>query len=563
MPADPARLSLAELIAQDVRLEPGEAATIVRDLCTLAAGGTYRQGSAPLTPGKVTIDRSGRLAVAPGTSLSIGDLGCLFEVLLITARKTGTTRVPGALFYTMARAAGQVEAPPFATVAELEASLARFAIAGHWRPLADLYERWESTAPAREDGVAPLEPARAEPPPPEPPYIAASDSVQTIDSLDIYDAEPTVIPPSRPAVVPADDLAHLNAEYERRPVHIRPLWVAIVAAVGLVGGGLVALAISGSADSFDMRIAPTVATTGEEEAPAATPPRVTPAPTPASAAGSAPAASPASSTPAPLLMSRDANAEAVFSPSMSGSAVFFHAEGPLGSALKRADTAADGHVLGLATIVDDGAKNYHVQLSPDEQSVAFDSDRDGTRGVYIARADGTGVRRVSGEGYAAVPRWSPDGARLTFLRAEPERTRVWNLWMLDLRSGETTRLTNHTYGQVWAGSWFPDGQKIGYSHENRFIVLDIANERSSSYPSPIEGRLVRTPAVSPDGRLVIFQVYRDGGWLLDLNDGSMRRVLEDPSAEEFTWSPDGTRVAFHSRRNGAWGIWVMSPRGTP
>jgi Tol biopolymer transport system component len=39
----------------------------------------------------------------------------------------------------------------------------------------------------------------------------------------------------------------------------------------------------------------------------------------------------------------------------------------------------------------DAAKNYHVQLSPDGRSVAFDSDRDGVRGVYLARADGSGV----------------------------------------------------------------------------------------------------------------------------------------------------------------------------
>jgi Tol biopolymer transport system component len=137
---------------------------------------------------------------------------------------------------------------------------------------------------------------------------------------------------------------------------------------------------------------------------------------------------------------------------------------------------------------------------------------------------------------------------------------VWNLWMLDLRSSELTRLTRHSYGQVWAGSWFPDGTRIGYSHETRFIVLEIDPERASSYPSPIEGRLVRTPAVSPDGRHVIFQVSRDGGWMLDLTDGSMRRVLDDPTAEEFAWSPDGSRVAFHSRRNGAWGLWTVSVR---
>ena len=66
--------------------------------------------------------------------------------------------------------------------------------------------------------------------------------------------------------------------------------------------------------------------------------------------------------------------------------------------------------------------------------------------------------------------------------------------------------------------------------------------------------------MSPDGRWVIFQVHRDGGWLLEVANGEMRRVLDDASAEEFAWSPDGRQVAFHSRRSGQWSLWQMSSR---
>jgi Tol biopolymer transport system component len=64
--------------------------------------------------------------------------------------------------------------------------------------------------------------------------------------------------------------------------------------------------------------------------------------------------------------------------------------------------------------------------------------------------------------------------------------------------------------------------------------------------------------VSPDGRRVVFQVFGDGVWMLDVSSGSMRRILDDPSAEEIAWAPDGRRIAYHSRRDGAWKIWVMN-----
>ena len=247
-----------------------------------------------------------------------------------------------------------------------------------------------------------------------------------------------------------------------------------------------------------------------------------------------------------------------YSPTFSntGTAIFFHEQDRTGSALVRADTGARGEVLKITRIVDDTAQNFHVRPSPDGASIAFDSDREGTRAVFVADADGHNVHRVSGDGFAAVPSWSPDGSRLAFVKGEATNPRVWNLWATDLESGKLQRLTSYDYGQPWGGSWFPDGSRIAYSHETDLVVMNLETGARRVFTTPIRGRLVRTPAVSPDGRRIIFQVYRDGAWLLDLRNGSMRRVLDDPTAEEYTWAPDGHRVAFHSHKTGGWGVWV-------
>ncbi len=188
-----------------------------------------------------------------------------------------------------------------------------------------------------------------------------------------------------------------------------------------------------------------------------------------------------------------------FSPSFASAetAMFYHDEDAKGSSLVRADTSGGGSVLKITRIVDDSANNYHVRPSPDGKRIAFDSDRDGVRGVYVADGDGQHVRRVSGEGYALVPSWSPDGRTLAFVRVEPDKPEVWNLWTLQLESGQMQRITNYPYGQPWGGSWFPDGRRIAYSHEDRLIVRDLESGTEQVFPTPIKGRLVRTPGGFP------------------------------------------------------------------
>ena len=266
------------------------------------------------------------------------------------------------------------------------------------------------------------------------------------------------------------------------------------------------------------------------------------------------AAPPASDAEYLLAADRSPLAPSFASP---GTAMFYPAED---GAAARGETEGDGSVLRITRIVDDAAKNFHVRPSPDGSRIAFDSNRDGVRGVYVADEDGQNVRRVSGDGFAAMPSWSPDGQTLAFVRAERAAPQVWNLWTMELESGRMRQVTNLQDGQPWGASWFPDGRRIAYGSGGRLVIRDLESGSERVFATPVKGRAVRTPTVSPDGRRVVFQVERDGAWLLELPRGAVRRVLEDPTTEEFTWAPDGHRLAYYSRRTGTWGVWVMASR---
>jgi hypothetical protein len=520
------RVSLAELASAQIRLRPAEAVALVAEIC--------RQNLAHIlpgipSPGVIRLLRDGGIAIEGPVRASHDDVGgaaTLLNTLLPGFEAAPEFRASGALRLLIARALGTLDLPPFDSLEDFTVALARFTTLDASETAAALFKAWEDVVIAQE--VAEVRAVALD--------LRASTIQQQTTKVDAGDA---ILEPPVPALEP-----HASGRWA---------WAAGIAALLMLS----ALAGWRWADSrlqpADVAAVPAQTNPAVATAEPAAPPAV-----PESSLGSG---SVEATPPAPALgRSPRVIRTAAYSPAFGpDAALYFHEQRNGASVLKVAHTGGSGEITDVASIVDDNALNFHARPSPDGSRVAYDSDRDGTRAVFVAAADGSGARRVSGDGYGAVPSWSPDGVRLAFVRAEQNAPHVWNVWTAAADGSQLQRRTHHRVGQAWGASWFPDGRRIAYSVETRLIVLDLASGGTASHASPIPGRLLRTPAVSPDGKRIIFQVFRDGAWLLDVGTGRMQRILTDPTAEEFTWAPDGRRVAFHSRRGGQWSVWVMEP----
>jgi hypothetical protein len=193
-------------------------------------------------------------------------------------------------------------------------------------------------------------------------------------------------------------------------------------------------------------------------------------------------------------------------------------------------------------------------LSPDGQWVAIESGRGASRTLTVGRRDTGERRRLSGGHPAARPSWAPDSRRLVFSAREFKDPDLWVVWVFDVASGQTTRIGSANGTQPPTVAWFPDGERVCYGNDDQLVVANTATRQASVLAIPGRGRAVGTPAVSPDGRRVVFAVAGDGAWIASVEDGRFVRLVADADVDALAWAPGGREVALRTASNGRWQV---------
>jgi serine/threonine protein kinase len=100
------------------------------------------------------------------------------------------------------------------------------------------------------------------------------------------------------------------------------------------------------------------------------------------------------------------------------------------------------------------------------------------------------------------------------------------------------------------------------------LFLSLLTPGSKSAPSALtRGESVdRQPVFSPDGTRVAFSSDREGNvdvWELDLASGGLRRLTTDKADDwDPGYSPDGTQILWSSKRTGPYEVWMAAHDGS-
>ena len=198
----------------------------------------------------------------------------------------------------------------------------------------------------------------------------------------------------------------------------------------------------------------------------------------------------------------------------------------------------------------DAARDSTPSWSPDGRRIAFQSDRDGNLEMYVMNADGTGLLNLTqNAAFDGIPfiqhsraqlsAWSPDGRRIAF---QSDRDGNREIYIVSADGSGQKRLTSHAAADG-DPAWSPDGRKIAFVRGTRrnqdiFVMNADGSEQKRLTRDPASDL---TPAWSPDGRQIAFLSQRDRNpeiYVMNSDGSGQTRLTRNGTTDDsIAWSP--------------------------
>lgn len=80
---------------------------------------------------------------------------------------------------------------------------------------------------------------------------------------------------------------------------------------------------------------------------------------------------------------------------------------------------------GEQRLTSDPGSDQYPSWSPDGKEIAFESTRSGSRCIYVMKADGSGVRRITQGPEDRLPAWAPNGKLLAYCAGVPTSSQIY------------------------------------------------------------------------------------------------------------------------------------------
>ena len=226
---------------------------------------------------------------------------------------------------------------------------------------------------------------------------------------------------------------------------------------------------------------------------------------------------------------------------------------------------AEALLVGAVDVTDDGRLNVDFRLwdvfaQQQLEGLRYTTSADSWRRIAHKVSDSFYERLTGEQGYFDT--------RVVFIdESGPKTNRIKRLAIMDQDGANPSYLTNGPY-MVLTPRFSPSSQQITFlsyaSGRPQVYLFDIEtgrNEVLGDFPG-----MTFAPRFTPDGESIIFSYAENGNsdvWVMNLPTRQRRRLTNSPAIDTSpSMSPDGARIVFNSDRGGTPQLYTMNADGS-
>jgi len=232
--------------------------------------------------------------------------------------------------------------------------------------------------------------------------------------------------------------------------------------------------------------------------------------------------------------------------------------------------------------------------SPDGKQIAFDSERaDHTPNdsshvddVFVMRPDGSHVKKLTdSKGESGDPAWSPTGSLLALTADRGNRKRLHAIYVMHANGGKLRRVTRPSPPlSDYAPRFSPNGARLvflrarGTAETAPSALFTVRLDGSGLHQLTRYSLHVDQSDWSPNGKRIVFEAYPHGRgngaygdiFVIDAAGGQPINLTRNPvglaGSLDPVWSPDGRKLLFLDIRRvhgvGRYGLATINPDGS-